>query len=110
MKSRAIGISMVPQIFPGDSITLEPALSEPEPGDILVYKALDKLVVHRLLTLKGKQNEILILKGDNNPLADSPVCKDRIIGRVTDIKPGIRRAIYLLISPALRRFQKLLSR
>ncbi len=50
-------------------------------GDIVVYRrtARDITIVHRIVKVEG---DTYIIKGDNNPSADSPVRKEMILGKV----------------------------
>ena len=89
VRSRATGNSMIPNIYPGDKIYIEPVRRNYAIGDILVIKTENKLIVHRLISFKGKDNEILLLKGDNNSFYDPPVSQQNVIGRVYRESHGI---------------------
>jgi len=53
-------------------------------GDIIQYKAPDKMITHRIIQIDladdGSGERIFITKGDNNPSADEPVKPVQIIG------------------------------
>lgn len=58
----------------------------PKIGDILIYRKFgsDFTIVHRLIDI---QDEFYITKGDNNPVADSPVAKNYVVGKVVFATP-----------------------
>ena len=92
----ATGSSMQPFIYQGDKLYIEPARRNFSTGDVLVIMTQNKFIVHRLVRLKGEENEILILKGDNNSFDDPPVYEHSVIGRVYRVSPGIKRYYHRL--------------
>ncbi|MCD6345990.1 MAG: signal peptidase I [Bacteroidales bacterium] len=89
---------MIPAIYPGDHILIQQKAGKLKPGEILVARSFNHLIVHRLIETKGDDNEILILKGDNNKIPDPPVSSENIIGCVIKTKPTTK-------SKLLRRFR-----
>lgn len=73
--------SMEPVLHRGDLLFVvnEPAL---EVGDIVIYRRADSgfTIVHRIIEIK--ENNIYIIKGDNNPGPDPPVKREQILGKV----------------------------
>jgi signal peptidase I len=78
------GYSMFPTLRPGDKVLVSP-ISEnisPVPGDILIIKDDNILVLHRLIEI-GKNNvgkTVFITCGDSMNESDSPVMGDQIVG------------------------------
>lgn len=85
------GASMFPALWPGDFVTVrrcDPA--ELRPGQIVVYRQEEKLVVHRVEHVSFDR---LITRGDSRPRFDPPVQLGEIVGRVSSISRG-RRTLY----------------
>ena len=78
--------SMFPNIAIGDAVIYEKLIdyNELEVGDILVFKNEDVVLVHRIVEISKKYQDILIYtKGDNNHQNDDFVTeKDEILGVV----------------------------
>jgi signal peptidase I len=89
IRVRADGYSMYPAIKPGSRIFIEP-LKEgnlPLPGEIIAWKRERGLVVHRLVEIDKKGNDItFITRGDSSLYADRPVRFSDIAGRVTAVE------------------------
>ena len=90
---RVTGSSMLPSIWPGDTIHVEAARPESlEPGDIVLYRHGPRLFAHRLLqSLAGKKLNLFATRGDALPSPDPPVSSSDILGRVTSIVAFGRR-------------------
>lgn len=56
-----------------------------ETGDIVTYKSNNSYITHRIIEIEGNT---LITKGDANNVTDTPIGKERIIGRVVKILSG----------------------
>ena len=58
----------------------------PKVGDILIYRKFgsDFTIVHRLVNI---ENDFYIVKGDNNRVADPPVVKSYVVGKVVFAVP-----------------------
>jgi signal peptidase I len=85
VRIRAHGYSMYPSIRPGTVLIIDPLRNrkDPEPGEIIVLKRENGLVVHRLLKIEihgGKR--WYTARGDSNAFADEPVTIDGIAGVV----------------------------
>ena len=99
------GISMMPVICPGDTVTIK----ENEKyyrGDIIVYAYKKILLVHRILKI---ENDLILCKGDNSFRIED-ITTDQIIGKVIKIKgnaPPIVNSEILDLSFAVgREFKK----
>lgn len=73
------GISMLPTIAPGTPLTIVCG-DEAAAGDVILFLHRGRVVVHRLLAVRGAR---LLTRGDANPIPDLPIARDALIGRVT---------------------------
>jgi hypothetical protein len=102
-KLKALGTSMVPAIWPGDTLVVErqeaPGLLA---GDVAVYMRYGRLFAHRVIRVVQGPEISLVTRGDAMTWDDPLVLADEIVGRVVAIVPGprfayrIRRAIAAL--------------
>ena len=84
------GISMEPTFVQGDFvITRDVPTTEVEPGDIVLFQAGPKHVMHRVISIQaGAGSEAtLITRGDNNPANDPPVPESAVI-RLQKVRPA----------------------
>jgi signal peptidase I len=80
---RVNGASMLPAIWPGDVVTVKHCNpGELLPGQIVVYRRDELLIVHRITRNSGDH---LITRGDARPFNDPPVKATEIMGRVMSI-------------------------
>jgi len=85
IRIKAFGYSMYPCIKPGSLVLIEPIHLKgiPVPGEIIVIRRENGLVVHRLSKIVIKDGiTSFIARGDSNAFADSPVKMDAIAGRI----------------------------
>ncbi len=86
------GRSMVPTIEPGQRVSVEFVHGPFRRGDLLLFRQMDYLVVHRLLGRSRRrpgQPDALRLRGDGVSVLDPPVEPSRVVGRVRAIEsPG----------------------
>ena len=84
----ALGNSMLPTICSGDMLIIDASEVCYDINDIVVYYSNEsnglKLIAHRITHIIG--NKILITKGDNNTIADTPIRINRIIGKVIEVR------------------------
>ncbi len=87
---RALGASMLPVLWPGDLLTIEPIRSsELTAGKIVVVHCGSRLFIHRLIqTGNADGHADWLTRGDSLPASDPPTTLDRIIGRVTLVSRG----------------------
>ena len=81
----ATGHSMLPVIWPGDTLIVDRVLpDEILLGDVLVFRRADTLCAHRVI---GNRSHLSgghwITRGDALPEPDSPVDASEILGRVS---------------------------
>jgi signal peptidase I len=80
---RVSGVSMLPAVWPGDVVTVQHKNpGELLPGQIVVYRRDELLIVHRITKNSGDH---LITRGDARPFNDPPVRAIEILGHVISI-------------------------
>jgi hypothetical protein len=75
---------MSPLLQAGDLVMLTSACHPLRKGDILAYWTGHGVVVHRLL--RHLPGGMLLLAGDNRPIADPPLTHQVILGRVIAVQ------------------------
>jgi len=110
---RGLGSSMLPALRPGDEALFEPLADlPPRRGDVLLYRAGDRLVAHRLLAADADGH--LRLRGDALAADDPPVPAAAVLGRLVAIRRGRRElradraplAWYAAVLPELARLTR----
>jgi hypothetical protein len=82
-----IGESMRPTLAPGERVLVEFDPTRLERGDLVLYRQLDYLVVHRVLGPASRENDpALRTRGDGTSALDPPLERSRVRGRVTAIE------------------------
>ena len=81
----AIGWSMLPAIWPGDTLVVERVMHDQvRTGDVVVVGRQGKLCAHRVIGKAGDaENPQWITQGDALPAPDRPVAKNELLGRVS---------------------------
>lgn len=87
--------SMEPELSKGDLILVKDAV-EIEVNDIVVYQDDGMLVVHRVIAMDG---DMVTTQGDANNVADEPISKESIKGKVTAIFPRVGRVVEMIKTP-----------
>jgi signal peptidase I len=86
LRLRATGRSMLPAIWPGDTLEIERAnpnaLLE---GDIAMFTTEHRFVAHRVVVKDCAGNSKLQTQGDAVSHPDSPVAASNLIGKVSSI-------------------------
>jgi hypothetical protein len=100
----AIGWSMLPVVWPGDTLVVERVgQDEVRIGDLVVVGRDDRLCAHRVVGTAGDAgNPQWITQGDALPVADRPVTGNELLGRVA----YLIRAGKLIAVPAELSFVK----
>ena len=82
---RVSGSSMSPFIRPGDLVVLEPPGAQTlGVGDVLAFlRAPGRLAIHRVV---GWSGGALVLRGDGARMADGPIERSAIVGRVRQVR------------------------
>jgi len=109
VKLRVTGASMLPTIWPGDTLTIRRrAISDVHPGEVVLFSRDNRLFVHRVVAHNDSQ---LVTRGDSVPIPDPPVGGDQLLGVAISVARGgavapLRRRIALparLIAAVVRR-------
>jgi len=88
VRIRALGTSMLPTIWPGDILVIEPgALEHFVTGDLIVAETLRDVRVHRLISKAGPH---WMTRGDSMPQDDPVIRPEDVLGRVSAIRRGQR--------------------
>jgi hypothetical protein len=82
---------MRPAICDGDVITVAPAASTLVPGRVVLYRRLDRLFAHRLVSA-ANGGDRLVLRGDAIADCDAPVSRTQVLGELVEVTPGDRRS------------------
>ena len=83
LRLRVMGWSMLPTVWPGDTLIVERVDSaEVTEGDIILFGRDRRLFAHRVV--KNHSSKMLT-RGDSMPASDSPVCENEFLGRVSSI-------------------------
>jgi signal peptidase I len=105
---RVTGSSMLPSIFPGDTLIVQRAdMDVTHEGDIVLISRTGRLFAHRLVEKQGEPEHVSALtRGDSMTQLDPPVSRDEVIGRVCLIERNGK-----LIEPRtkLRRSQRAIA-
>ncbi len=84
-----VGDSMRPLMRPGARVITRPLSGPPALGAILVYAAVDRLVIHRLVRVERHGGRLRwVTRGDLSRRCDPPIEPDRVLGEVTRIDTG----------------------
>jgi len=81
---RGLGRSMLPALLPGDEALFAPFEGAPQRGDVLLYRAGDRLVAHRLHGIEAGSR--LRLRGDLLASDDPLVPAEAILGRLVAVR------------------------
>jgi hypothetical protein len=77
---------MLPAIWPGDALVVEPATcSNVALGDIVLYSNAYRFVAHRVVEKSGELEERVRTRGDAMSTADAPIKLGEILGKVSFI-------------------------
>lgn len=81
----AIGWSMLPAIWPGDTLVVEPVSHDQvRVGNVVVAGRQGKLCAHRVIAATGDSPNLQwITQGDALPEPDRPVLENELLGRVS---------------------------
>jgi ATP-binding cassette, subfamily B, bacterial len=106
---RMRGFSMYPTFREGDVGVVEKCASDKiAVGDIVVFKATNKLVAHRLIAITSQQGvPLFITKGDNNSHRDQPFGTDALVGKITSFQRNGKEKTLNSVQMKWRRFASL---
>ena len=104
IRLQALGTSMLPSIWPGDVLSIEPKSGEEiVPGDIVLVARDGRFFIHRLIE---KRSSTWITRGDSLPQDDAPVAPLQVLGKVSLIH---RRTGDIVPKPRLSPFGRTLA-
>jgi len=83
-----MGWSMLPAIFPGDTLVIEPARSESVgQGDIVLFRRDGRLFAHRVSGKSGSASDFqIVTQGDGMASPDPPVSSSQLLGKVSFVE------------------------
>jgi signal peptidase I len=87
LRLRVTGWSMLPVIWPGDTLVIERASGDSAvEGDIVMFSNGRRLVAHRVVTKSnGSADSMVHTQGDALSRPDSPVAHHELLGKVSFI-------------------------
>jgi signal peptidase len=117
MRLRVTGHSMLPAIWPGDALIVEPVAGDSVGnGDIVLFSSGTRFVAHRVVA-KSSACSAIETQGDAVAQADQPIPSDEVLGKVAFIvrdgkcaKPGKRLDLPQRTAAAFLRRSKLAAR
>jgi hypothetical protein len=110
---RACGTSMLPTLWPGDLLTIEPfTATQAVAGDIVLVARAGRFFIHRLSQMGGPCGDATwITRGDAMPECDPPGSVEQIVGRVSRVERNGREFLVQRQLPVLnRQIAKLIAR
>ena len=87
LRLQVLGWSMLPSVWPGDTLVIERADSNAvSEGDIVLFGRNRRLFAHRVVAKPGRSGDSqVVTRGDAMPGPDSPVSADELLGKVSGI-------------------------
>jgi|SRR5579863_3356567 len=87
LRLRVMGWSMLPAIWPGDTLVVENANhSAVSKGDIVLFGRDRRLFAHRVVARRSQPGKLqLVTRGDAMPAEDAPVSDNELLGRISFI-------------------------
>jgi signal peptidase I len=83
VRLKVTGASMLPAVWPGDLVTVQPSnIAALQPGQIVSYRREQRLITHRIKCIFDGH---LIVQGDSVRQCDAPVSASEVVGQVTCI-------------------------
>jgi signal peptidase I len=88
LRLKVTGWSMLPSVWPGDTLVVESVSSEHvSEGDIVLFGRDRRLFAHRVVpATNDAQDRGILTRGDAMPQPDAPVSANELLGRVTHIE------------------------
>ena len=98
LRLRVTGWSMLPSVWPGDTLMIERTSGDAvSAGDIVLFGRDRRLFAHRVVAKSGAQDVKIITQGDGMPRPDPAVTAADLLGKVSYIVRNGR-----LLAPNLR--------
>jgi signal peptidase I len=83
LRLQVVGRSMLPTLWPGDTVLVEPVSRERvSAGEIVMFRRGDRFVAHRVVVAAGEGKSGMITQGDGLPAPDPPVSASEFVGKV----------------------------
>jgi signal peptidase I len=84
LRFRATGWSMLPSVWPGDTLVIERVTADQvRVGDVMLVGRDGRLCAHRVVSVaEGYGSRRWITQGDANSAPDRPVSEEELLGRV----------------------------
>lgn len=81
------GCSMLPTVWPGDTLVIQPAKGKVFEGDIILFSCGRRFVAHRVVAINdGCAGWGVRTQGDAVPYPDSPLAVSEVLGKVSFIR------------------------
>lgn len=88
--------SMEPILYVDDLVLIKET-TDVEVGDIIVYQRNGELIIHRIIEI---DRENLLTQGDANNVADAPILRSSVKGKMVAHVPWIGKVVLILKTPA----------
>lgn len=87
LRLQVMGWSMLPAVWPGDTLVIESANSDAVcEGDIVLFGRDRRLFAHRVVTKPSQPGDSgVVTRGDSMLAPDSPLAEDELLGKVSVI-------------------------
>jgi signal peptidase I len=86
LRLRVMGSSMLPSVWPGDTLLIDRVEANAvTAGDLVLFERDRRLFVHRVVSVGGKGEATILTRGDAMPQPDPPVPGRNLLGRVSYI-------------------------
>lgn len=86
LRLRVTGSSMLPSVWPGDTLLIDRVSAEDiSKGEIVLYGRDRRLFVHRVVKTAVNRDSTILTRGDAMPQTDPPVLSKQLLGKVSFI-------------------------
>jgi hypothetical protein len=107
VRLRVTGRSMLPSIWPGDTLLVRRRTAgQLARGDIVLFRRNERLFAHRVVSAMEGAGARVVAKGDGLPGADAPISPDEVLGTVSGI---LRRGVWLEPRSRLEPLERLVA-
>ena len=92
LRLRVMGWSMLPTVWPGDTLVVDSVKSDAvSEGDIVLFGRDRRLFAHRVVKNNASGDTTILTRGDAMPAPDPPVDEAQLLGRVSFIMRNGKR-------------------
>src|SRR5579863_3621740 len=86
LRLRAAGRSMLPVVWPGDTLLIVPtAAGAVAEGDVVLFRRAHQFFAHRVMRAENAGDSTILTRGDALPYPDPPVTAKDLLGKVSFI-------------------------